>query len=569
MVDGRVRRAKGKRLLILLGFILLIFILLASRLVWVQAVEANKFSKLAKKQRLRSDIISPKRGRIYDCNLQELATSVNSATLFANPHFIKDKKEAARRLAPILELPKKEVLEKISCSKGFVYLARKIPIKKAKEVSKLEIEGVSWLTESRRVYPYKNLAAHTIGFVGIDNEGLSGLELYYDQYLRGKPGKIIAEKDPLGRVMPGGIVEKQNPDQGLNLVLTIDKDIQYIADEKIKEAVEKHSAKAGYVIVMNPKNGEIYALASYPNFDPNDFSEAPEELLRNRAITDLYEPGSTMKSIIASAALEEKILEPNSVLHLPSQLQVADAVITDAHQRPAVDETLTQIVSSSSNIGAVLVGMKLGKEMIYQYCNNFGLTSRTGIDFPGEAEGFTPLPQYWSGTTIGNVPFGQGLSITPLGITRAIGIIANDGFGVTPHLMKEIRDNNGDVLKSYKLKEPQKVINSRTAEQMNEILKKVTEEGTAETAQIDGYQVAGKTGTAQKPRANGKGYEIGLYLSSFIGYAPASDPQILVSVFIDEPRGVYYASYVAAPVFKEVTEFSLNQLQIIPDKIEE
>lgn len=567
MVEARVRMAKGKRLLALLVLILIMFIILASRLIWVQAVEAKRFSELAKKQRLRKELISPQRGRIYDRNFQELAISVDSATVFANPYFVKDKKEAAHKIAPILKVSEKDIYEKLSQKKGFVFLARKISVKKAKKIQDLKIEGIAQVNESKRCYPNKSLAAQTIGIVGLDNDGLSGLELFYDKYLRGKPGKLIAEKDPLGRVMPGGVIKKESADQGLNLITTIDKDIQYIAEEKIKETVEKYSAKAGIIIVMNPKNGEIYALANSPNFDLNDFSDTPREVLRNKAVTDTFEPGSTAKVIIASAALEEKIFNPDSVFHLPSQLKVADRIITDSHQRPAMDETLTEIVSSSSNIGAVLIGQELGKELIYKYISNFGMTKKTGIDFPGETCGFTPLPADWSGSTIGNIPFGQGFSATPLQMAVAVGIIANNGMNIKPHFLREIRDNGGRVIKKYQKDIPEKIISSKTINQMNEILKKVSEEGTAENAQVKDYQVAGKTGTAQKPLTNGRGYGVGIYMSSFIGYAPASDPEVLIAVFIDEPRGVYYGGAVAAPVFSQVAEFSLNRLQIKPDKI--
>jgi cell division protein FtsI/penicillin-binding protein 2 len=328
--------------------------------------------------------------------------------------------------------------------------------------------------------------------------------------------------------------------------------------------VQEQHAKAGSIIVMNPKTGEIYALANRPIFDLNKFSKAEVESLRNRAVTDTYEPGSTFKAIVASAAVDEGIFAPSSWFHLPSTIKIADRVIGEAHARPAKDFTLTDIVKFSSNVGAATVGLKLGKEMLYKYIVAFGLTEKTGIDFPGEVKGYVLKPEEWYGSTIATVPFGQGISVTPLQLTRAYAAIANDGVMVKPYLVSKVVSPQGRTIMLANPESGNQAISPETAREVRYMLEKVITEGTGTSAQIPGYRIAGKTGTAQKPRENGRGYDPGRYVSSFIGFAPAQDPEVIVSVIIDEPQDTIWGGAVAAPVFKNVTEFSLHHLKIQP-----
>ncbi len=547
-----------RRVRILLSILVLSLLAIAARLIFIQGVEAKKYKALARKQRIYCVELAPDRGILYDRDRQEMAISLNTKTVYATPYHIKRPSEVATKLSKILEIDRKELLDQLTRDDcGFVYLARKIDPKKASVVEKLEIEGLGLLEESKRYYPYKSLAANVVGFVGTENNGLSGLELYLNKYLRGLPGQIIAEKDPLGRAIPGGFTKLTPSTDG-------NKDIQYKAEVELSNCVKENHAKGGSVVVMNPSTGEIYALANVPNFDLNNFSKAEADSYRNRAVTDIYEPGSTFKMIIASAAIEEGIFTPTSWFHLPGTIRVGGKIIGEAHPRPPKDFTFTDIVKYSSNVGAVTISLKLGKEKLYKYFVAFGLTEKTGIDFPGEVKGYVPPPEAWSGSTIGTVPFGQGISVTSLQLARAFAAIANNGMMVKPYLVSKVVSPRGRVIMTATQENEKQVVSPRTAQEIRHILEKVVVGGTGKGAQIPGYKVAGKTGTAQKPKENGRGYDPGRHVASFIGFAPADDPKVLVSVMIDEPQDAIWGGAVAAPVFKNVTEFSLHHLKIQP-----
>ncbi|HAW60221.1 MAG TPA: stage V sporulation protein D [Actinobacteria bacterium] len=553
------------RLLFFLSLLIIGLLCVVVRLFSVQVVEAKRYQALANDQRLRRVEIAPHRGIIYDRQGKELAFSVDAETIYATPYFIKNPALVASKLSPILELDEASLFEKLTKDCGFAYIARKVDEEKAEAVRALGIEGIGFLKEGKRYYPYDSLGSHVIGFVGMDGRGLAGLELYYDEFLRGKPGQLVAENDPLGRPIPGGVSKLISSTDGNDVILTIDRDIQYKAEEELRLQVERFQAKGGNIIVMNPRAGEIYAMANEPTFDLNGFSETSAGSLRNRAVTDVYEPGSIMKAIIASAALEERMYQLDDVLHLPSTIKVSDKVIGEAHPRPPEDFTFTEIVARSSNVGIVTIGLELGKERMCRYIEAFGLTKRTGIDFPGETYGFTPPPDDWSGSTIGNIPFGQGISATPLQMIQAFSVLANDGFLVRPHLLCKVINAKGETVKTYPEDRGCKVISTQTAREMRGILEQAVNEGTGKAARIDGYRVAGKTGTAQKPGEKGGGYEPGRYIASFIGFAPAQDPQFVILVVIDEPVGTMYGGVVAAPVFKKVAEFSLRHFRIPPE----
>ena len=556
---------KEPRLLFLLLLFTLVFLVIGARLVFIQVVQAKKYKNIALKEHVRRLELPPARGMIYDREGEEMAISVEMATVYATPYLIKDPRSVSAKLAPLLNMRKKRLLKKFGSDTGFVYLARKIDQKKAQKIQDLKIEGIGVVKESKRYYPIGSLAAQTLGFAGLDNKGLSGLELYYDKVLQGKPGQLIKEIDPLGRPIPGGVFKFSPSRSGKSVVLTLDRDIQYQAQQKLEKAVKDFGAKNGIAVVMNPKTGDIYALANAPSFNLNHFSQADEEILRNKAITDTFEPGSTMKVITAAAALEENIAQPQSPYYLPPRIRVADRVIKEAHERGGRTFTLSQIVSKSSNVGAVILGIKLGKNKLYKYIEAFGLTEQTKVDFPGEVKGYTPPPDKWSGSSIGNIPFGQGLSVTPLQMIMAISTVANDGISVRPRLVSRIIENDGET-RVLKKDSGEKVISSQTAKEMRSILEKAVLEGTGKAAQVPGYRVAGKTGTAQKPKKNGVGYEPGKYAASFIGFAPLRDPQIAILVIIDEPEKGMYGGTLAAPAFKEIMQFSLHHLRIAPEK---
>jgi len=567
-MKSRESNRTDRRLLALLFFLVFSLLAITVRLILIQVVEAKKYNALARKQRIRCVELAPHRGVLYDRDREELAVSINADTVYATPYLVEKPSNVATQLSAILKVDRKELLDKLTREDcGFVYLARKIDPKKASAVEKLDLEGIGFLEENRRYYPYNKLAANVIGFVGTENNGLSGLELYLDKYLRGIPGQIMTEKDPLGRDIPGGFTKLTPSTDGNSAVLTVDKEIQYKAEVELGNCLEQHGAKAGSVIVMNPGSGEIYAIANAPSYDPNKYTKAKVDSYKNRAVCDVYEPGSTLKTFVISAAIEEGIFSPDTWFHLPGTIRVSDRVIGESHPRPPKDYTLTDIIKYSSNVGAVTVGMKLGKESLYRYFQDFGLIEKTGIDFPGEARGFMLSPSQWSGSTIGNVPFGQGISVTPIGLTRAYAVFANDGIIVNPYLVSRVVSAQGNILMDEKRdagRDEKKVVSPKTAREIRYMMEKVVEEGTGKNAQIPGYRVAGKTGTAQKPKENGRGYDPGRYIASFIGFAPVEDPQVLVLVVIDEPQDVIWGGAVAAPVFKNITEFSLHHLKIQP-----
>ena len=450
--------------------------------------------------------------------------------------------------------------EKLSKDTGFVYIARKIDMDKANKLEALKLEGIGLLEDSKRVYPSGDLAAQTLGFMGIDGTGLAGIEKRYNSVLAGKSGVLLGERDPYGRPIPGGVQKSVDPVDGHDIVLTIDKDIQDHAQVELEAAVKKWGASGGSITIMNPQDGEIYAMTSTPGFDPNNYQKADPKGFRSRPIQDAYEPGSTIKSVTAASVIGDGLFTPNSMFHLPTTLKVAGFTIHDAEGRGSVDWSLTQIVTNSSNIGAAKMGMKLGKQGLYDSFKSFGLTEATGVDFPGEARGWLPVPAKWQNGSVASISFGQGLSVTPLQLARAVSAIANGGTLVTPHFLLDVPQDP-----SKKVAWPTRVACAhQTAVTTTNILKHVVTEGTGKAAAVPGYVVAGKTGTAQVALPNGLGYAKGEYISSFIGYLPADNPQLLIEVKLDKPSNAIFGGTVAAPTFSTLAAFCCDHLKIAP-----
>lgn len=542
---------------------LLAFVIVAGRLLWIQVIEAPALNRKATAQRLRDIELPPRRGTIYDREGEPLAVSMAARTIFASPSQIADKPAAATALAATLGGDEADYLKKLERGGGFVYIERKVDLGRADELEKLKLTGIGFLDDYSRVYPSGELASQVLGFVGLDDAGLAGIESYYDDVLGGTPGVVLGERDPQGRPIPGGIQKAIDPVHGADIVLTIDKDIQYEAQLEIAKAVKTWKAKSGSIIVMNPKNGEIYAMATAPGFNPNKYGKAKAERIRNRPITDAYEPGSTAKSLTAAAVIERGLYTPKSTFQLPPTIRVADRTIKESHGRGAVKWSLTKIVTNSSNVGTVKLGLKLGEQGLYDAFSDFGLTEKTGVDFPGEAKGWLPPVDQWSPSSIGNIPFGQGVSTTPLQLARAIGAIANEGVLTTPHFLLDASGANPTKLELT----TKRAITAKTARSVTGMLEKVVTKGTGKAAAVDGYSVAGKTGTAQKALEGGRGYAKGKYVSSFIGYLPADDPQVLISVILDEPRNAIYGGAVAAPTFSKVAAFSVSHLKVPPSSV--
>lgn len=553
------KAARDERYTFLLYIMVLGLLVVAGRLVFLQVVAGPAHAAQALDQRTTDVELTPRRGSIYDREGQPLAVTMEARTIYAVPHAVEDATGTAQALASILGGESQTYLDRLHRDSGFVYIARKVDMNKAAAVEALEINGIEFQEDSRRTYPSGELACQVLGFVGVDDAGLAGLEQYYDDLLAGSSGSMMLERDPFGRPIPGGISQRIEATDGSDIVLTIDKDIQYEAQVALSEAVQKWGAKSGTIIVLNPQDGEVYAMASVPGFNPNAFGSADEAAYRNRAVTDVFEPGSTVKSLTAAAVIEEGLFGPESMFVLPPTIKLGGRTIGEAHSRPTVTWSLTDIVTNSSNVGAVRLGQALGPEGLYRHFVSFGLDEPTGIDYPGETQGYLPAVDSWSASSIGNIPFGQGFSVTPLQLCRALAVIANGGDLVTPHLLLSTPDDP-DTRPAWATKP---ALDPAAAKTTNEVLKAVVTEGTGSSASVAGYQVAGKTGTAQKA-VPGVGYAGGKYVGSFIGYLPADDPQVLVLVSLDEPSNAIYGGTVAAPTFSRVAQFAVSHLKIPP-----
>lgn len=568
-MGDKIRKGRSwDRLTFLFYLIFLCFLALIYKLVVIQVMKEETFTKQAFAQRIKNYNLSANRGSIYDRNGVTLALSTDMDTVSANPYQVKNKRHAAKQIAPILGESADAIYKKLIKKTGFVYLGRKLSKTKADRLKKLSIEGLWFSKESKRLYPGADLAAHVLGFVDTDNKGLAGLELSFDKLLKGKPGKLSQEQDRLGRPIPGGKNKYIPATNGHELVLTIDKEIQYKAQQELKIAIDEFKAGSGSIIVMNPNNGEIYALASAPDFDLNNFSrEEDGAVFTNHAILDRYEPGSTMKVITGAAALEENLYSPESTFILPGMIKVGGWPIHDSHERGTEQFTFKSIITRSSNIGAATIAGNLGKERLYSYIDKFGLLRPTGIDLPGESRGYVPELKDWSASSLATISFGQGISATPIEMASALAIIANGGLRVEPKLVRDVISSTGKKAK-YGARVPAKrVISPSVAANMSKILADAVEEGTGKSAKVKGYSVAGKTGTARKSNVGKPGYSTN-YISSFAGFTPAKHPSLLILVVIDEPQKAIYGSVVAAPVFSRVANFALQRLKVLPDRPE-
>jgi stage V sporulation protein D (sporulation-specific penicillin-binding protein) len=549
-----------RRLLFMLITAIFMFMGMIGRVGWLQFVRGEELQKKAVKQWTLEIPVEPKRGSIYDRNKKELAISASVDTVVAYPPEIKDYQKTAELLAPILGLDVNAILEKIKSSKGSVYLKRKVDQEISDKVRSLKLEGIGFTEESKRYYPDRNLAAHVLGFAGIDSQGLDGVELVYDKFLKGFPGSIVSETDALSRKLPFGSQQFIPPKDGLNLVLSIDKVIQHFAERELERAMVKHQAKKACLIAMDPNTGEILALVNKPDYDLNKWSEVPQKIWRNFAVSDSYEPGSTFKVVTASSALEEGTVRPEDRFFDPGYVVVSGVRIRCWRSQGHGSQSFMEVVQNSCNPGFISVGMKLGKENFTKYIKAFGFGQSLGIDLPGEAKGIFN-PDKIGPVELATISFGQGISVTPIQLITAVSAIANGGLLMKPHVALRLEDANGNTVNEFKPEVLRQVISKETSDEMREILASVVSDGTGASAKIEGYKVAGKTGTAEK-------YIDGKYISSFLGFAPADNPKIAMLVIIDEPVGAYYGGQTAAPVFQRVMADSLNYLGIKPEHTE-
>jgi cell division protein FtsI/penicillin-binding protein 2 len=554
-----VRKA-NRRLRLLVAVFAVVFAAAFVRVAWLQAVKAQALDHLATSQHREELDVAARRGTIFDRNGVQLAFGERATTVFANPKQIADPREAAIAVGEALDLDAGKLYPLLTdTSRGFVYLARKADPEKAEALEAQNIPGLGFQPEERRVYPQQALASEIVGYAGTENRGLSGLELQLDEELAGSDGSKTIVRDPFGRTID--VVESDQVQDGKDVYLTIDDTIQGHAERVLRRVASRWAAKSATAIVLDARTGGILALAVEPDFDANDYptvAKWDEENLRNRAITDTYEPGSTFKIVTVGGVLESGLVSPSTKFRLPYKIPVADRIIHDAEPRGTQTMTVSEILSRSSNVGVVTLAQQLQRDGINEWIRRFGFGRLTGIDYPGESPGIVLRSEEWSGSTIGNVPIGQGIAVTPVQMVAAYGAIANDGVWLEPHLVDRIEGSGRADAKE------RRVLSEATAAQLTEMLRGVVEEGSGTTAQISGYRVAGKTGTAAKPEPTG-GYSDSRYVASFVGFAPAKRPELVVLVTVDEPRGAIWGGVVAAPPFAEIMEFALQYLEVPPD----
>ncbi len=546
---------------ILIGFIFSIFLfVIGAKAFYLQVFCSSWLSRKAANQYEKSLVFHGKRGTIYDTNHREMALSIDVTSIVAYPPNIEDPAATSRALNKTLKIDLNSLKQRLTSDRSFVWIKRKVTPKEVKDVKVLDLKGIDFIREHERFYPNKSLAAQVLGFSGIDGHGLEGIEYYYDSYLKGSTCSFTVLKDAFKRRFDA----KKNvmPDcSGNNLILTIDDNIQYLAERALEEATVKFNAKSGMAIVMSPKTGAILAVAHYPFFNPNSFGEFDRDLWRNRSITDPFEPGSTMKIFSACAAIEFGGCSQNTIFFCENgKYRIGKNVVHDTHPHGWL--SLQNIIKFSSNIGSIKVGERIGPEYLYKTFRGFGFGEKTGIDCPGETSGGLSHYNRWAKIDAGAIAFGHGVAVSALQLITAASAIANDGILMAPYIVQAITDQNGRLIKSTNPRKVRRVVSLETARTVKKIMASVTTEGgTGVNAALEGYSVCGKTGTAQKIDEKGT-YSDEKYIASFLGFIPAENPEITVLVVIDEPQGKHFGSIVAAPAFKRIAHETVNYMNI-------
>jgi cell division protein FtsI (penicillin-binding protein 3) len=567
-----------RRIRWLLAIYGLVFLLTLGQLVRIQVVDAPDLADRSIAQRARTVELAATRGRLYDRDGDVLATSIETATIYADPRAYRPSQTpagepvpaaaeadaVAHQLAEELSLDAAELEDRLSSDAHFVYVARQLDHEDGERIRDLDLPGVGILSEPKRVYPGGSLAGQVVGFTDIDGHGLQGLEVQYDQVLRGSPGRLAVEQAPGGLDIASGLRELSPSEPGTDLVLTLDREIQHYAEQAAADAVEEFSAKGAGVMVLEVGSGEVLAMASAPTYDPNERADADPEHWRNRTVTDVFEPGSTQKALTAAAALEEGIVEASTQMRVADSIRVGGKTFTDAHRHPEESWDLTQVMERSSNVGTIMVAEQLGAETLDAYLRDFGYGRSLGLGFPGESSGLLmPTDQWWA-TSLPTIAIGHGVAVSLLHLANSYATLANDGVAVQPRL---VRGTVGDDGRLTPAAEPtsERVISERAARDVRRMLEGAVsgDHGTGRLAQVPGHRVAGKTGTARKPKEGGAGYS-SEYVATFVGFAPVDNPELVVAVMVDEPRP-FYGGLVAAPVFSEVMGAALSQRQVPPD----
>ncbi|WP_373501651.1 peptidoglycan D,D-transpeptidase FtsI family protein [Desulfococcus sp.] len=550
------------RITIVGSLFIVLFLAIIAKAFYIQVYQGPELSEKAEREIRKTMTVREKRGGIYDTNHHELAVSIDAVSIGAYPKQMKDRNEAASKLSKTLGLNPKAFKAKLAAGNGFKWVKRKVTPREVKAVREHSIAGIDFIPEHSRYYPQSTLAAQITGFTGLDGRGLEGVEFYYDAQLEGEDKKIVVMKDALGKKFDGAHGESLDS-SARNLILTVDKTIQYITEKALEEAVKEHEAKLGMAVVMNPSTGAVYAIANYPFFNPNAYGRFDRSAYRNRAITDTFEPGSTMKIFSVAAAIEHGGCTPSTIFYCENgKYRVGKFTIHDTHEYGWL--SVQKILKFSSNIGAMKISEMIGAEPLHQTFKGFGFGEPTGIDCPGEAPGALTPYQKWSQVHTGVVAFGHGMSATAIQLAAAVSAIANKGVLMKPYVVKAITDQKGNIVEEVKPKVVRRAVSEKTSEIMKEMMRSVVETGgTGTAAHIEGYAVCGKTGTARKVNKEGR-YERGSYISSFVGFAPAESPIMTVLVVLDDPKNQYYGGTVAAPAFKKIVRESLDYMNIPP-----
>ena len=554
-----MRRRTGRRLLVLLAVMVFAFGAIAVRLATLQVGDRQFLMTRGLDQRMHTIDLPSSRGQILDREGVPLAITLEARDIYANPSLVTDPIGEAAQIATALGERPKDVRPALIADGTFAYVARQVDLDVAQRVEDLHLAGIGFLTVPKRYYPAGALAPQVLGFVGIDGIGLAGLEEQYDVQLAGTPGQRTVELARDGQPISTGINVVKEPVDGVSLRTTIDREIQYRAQEALKLAVRQNGAKAGTVIVMDPKTGDIYAMADFPWFDPNRFAQTNPDRWRNRAVTDAFEPGSVNKIITAAAAIESGSVSTTERFHVPAQMQVDQYTIHDSHPHPVETMTLGDIIAESSNIGIAKVADLVGKPTLASYIDRFGFGSTTGLGFPGESAGIVPPLDLWSDSSLATIAYGQGISVTPLQMASVYATIANGGVWVQPRLVEGTIDGSGRFTAAPP-SAARRVLRPETASILTQMLAYVVQDGTGVNAEISGYQVAGKTGTALKPDPSG-GYYADRYVASFIGFLPAGHPRVVVAAILDEPATIY-GGIASAPLFQQIARYTIQRLGI-------
>jgi cell division protein FtsI (penicillin-binding protein 3) len=545
-----------RRIGLLFAGFLLCFLVIVGRAFWLQGVQGGALASEAISQQTETVTVPGLRGSLLDRSGNELAASENAATIFATPYQVKNPPQAAKKLASILELDRADVLESLTAEGGFSYIAHKVSLEQAGRIERLKLEGIGELPDSRRTYPQGEMAGQVVGAVGSENQGLTGLEVGEESVLGASDGERRVVRDALGD--PIRLETVKEAEDGEDIQLTLDPQIQEKTERVLAEVGETYAPKGVTAIVMDPRSSKILAMANWPPVDPNELSSASNEDLVNKATGFTYEPGSTFKAFTVSAALQEKLVTPTSSFVLPPSIQVADRTIEDAEARPTETMSVAEILAHSSNVGAVTIGLEIGAEKFSKWVDRFGFGRPTGVQFPAEEQGIVLGLDEYSGSSMGNMPIGQGLSVTPMQMMAGYAAIADGGILRQPQLIERIGDEPVREPKGHR------VIDADVSQQVREMLEGVLAAGgTASEVSVPGYTLAGKTGTAEVAE-NGT-YSETKYVASFIGFAPAQDPKFLAAVIVDQPQGDIYGGSVAAPAFGQIAAFSLPYLGVAPE----